>query len=138
MSLPSFRLVLEQRLAVVIVPVLDLGFVEKQVLRQPQVVVRLVRFFAVVSTIEVAPASLLVFLWEPARVGISLELAFDMLSGIVNAPRMPVEAIENANVTLATQILHDHIIEAGVQICENWSDEVDELEESAIEEHIDL
>lgn len=93
--------------------------------------------------VTMADHELLLSIWNRLEIGVlrclhTRHRIYRDLEEVVGSHPALVEAIENANVTLATQILHDHIIEAGVQICENWSDEVDELEESAIEEHIDL
>ncbi len=64
-------------------------------------------------------------LWKLLQIGVRRSLharhqIYRSLDEVVGSHPALVEAIANQNAELASQILHDHIIEAGEQIIKHW------------------
>lgn len=98
--------------------------------------------------VTTADHELLLSIWNRLEIGVlrclhTRHRIYSDLDEIVGSHPALIEAIEDADVTVATQILHDHIIEAGARICESWPDEADglldestESQENTIEERV--
>lgn len=93
--------------------------------------------------VAMADHELVLNIWNRLEIGVlrclhTRHRIYRDLEEVVGSHPALVEAIEEGNVMRAKQILHDHILEAGEQICENWADELDGLEETSSDDRIEL
>ena len=93
--------------------------------------------------VTMADHELLLNIWNRLEIGVlrclhTRHRIYRDLEEVVGSHPALVEAIEEGNVMRAKQILHDHILEAGVQICQNWSDELDLSVDSTSDDRIDI
>jgi DNA-binding GntR family transcriptional regulator len=75
--------------------------------------------------VEKAGHEILMNLWKLLQIGVRRCLharhqIYRSLDEVIGSHPALVEAIANQNAELASQILHDHIIEAGEQIIKHW------------------
>ena len=77
------------------------------------------------SIIQMARHNLLERTWTPLQIGVqrclhSRHRIYDTLEEVVGTHPELLEAMDRRDVEGATQILHQHIIDAGTKLCEVW------------------
>lgn len=84
--------------------------------------------------VQMADHELLLQTWEPLELGVQRCLharhrIYDTMEEVVGTHPALVEAIGKQDIDLACQILHEHIIEAGEQVCRYWQSHEEQMVE---------